>query len=179
MKKSEQTYTEVTAIAAIFVSILIAFLLSCGCGTKYQAKRCQKLQCCKDSTYIKIKDSTYLVAVPFTVNSDTAWMQLQFECDSLNQVYIKNSDYYRGLYVQLKKDFDAGKLTIYSYLPAIHDTVYKAVTQKDSTMATTKTIIKNELNKYQRTIFTFGWVFIGLLILLIIYGVYKLVKKFV
>jgi hypothetical protein len=164
------------------VFLFLAVVLLAGCGVNYQARRCRALNCgqvIKDST--RIKDSTYLVPIPYDVNADTAWLYAWLSCDSLNEVVMKNYSITNGKYIRLQQDVESGKFSVYSYLPARHDTVYGA-----STVHTEyKEIIQNVpptniLTKSQRFMVTAFWpcaIGSALLILLIAYLIYRRVKK--
>lgn len=168
------------SITVIIICLIVLTALTfCGCSQKYWIGKCYQKGICKtvkDSTHIIIKDSTYLVPIPYTTNPDTAWVTAWLECDSSREVIMKQSETVNGKYIRLVKDIEGGKYTVYAYLPARVDTVL--VKQTDHSQSEYKIIVQhtetNILKPWQKWFIGIG---IGLSVLVLIYIGYRIYKK--
>ena len=166
-------------LAALLVGVL---LMECGCGTKWQARRCRALNCgqvIKDST--RITDSTYYVPISYDIGADSGWVASYFECNDSLQVILRYSETVNGKYLRMVKDLESGKYTVYSYYPKHTDTIPGPVRVR----TVYKEIIQNQpptniLTKFQQFKCTAFWpLLIGdiLFLLVLIYLVYRWIKK--
>jgi hypothetical protein len=179
MKDKIQEYS---AVALLVFAIFVLFMF-CGCGAKYKAAKCTKWGVCKtvkDSTYIRIKDSTYYIAQPYTIDGDSAYVFAWMECDSARNVVLKQSEIVNGKYIRLQKEIADGVYKVYVRLPGRIDTVYVPATSHSevSNNTTVQQVKVNELTKWQIVrLYAFPWL-IGLLVLIAAYFVRKIYRKF-
>ena len=168
--------------AATLLLILLLIMALCGCSQKWKVGKCTQWGVCKtvkDSTVIHVKDSTYYVPIPISVNGDTAWMKLLFECDSVGTLWLRSSETWQGRYIDLQKQIDAGHVTVIATQAPRIDTVFSTVTVHDSIAAQTivQNIETNKLTWWQRFMVISGYVGWGLTVILIAYFIYRIIKK--
>lgn len=187
MKLSKQDFQITVAgvsMVAIVIIILFALLLS-SCGAKYQARQCRKWDCCpkvKDSTNTWSKDSTYLAPVVVHIEEDSAFLMAWLECNQENQVVLRENEIINGKYIRLGKEIKDGKYKVWAYMPAIHDTVPAAVTNHSEGTYHAEAAVREVEKKnsyWNKTMIIGGYIFYSLLILAIIYGVFKIIRKII
>jgi hypothetical protein len=176
-----------TAIGLMVAGLFCVVMLS-GCSMRYKAAKCKQWGVCvtvKDSTHIIIKDSTYLVAVPYSIQADSAWMQLLFGCDSLGQVYYSQSETWQGKYIELQKYLKGNALTIQATTKPRIDTVYLPQTNHSESNYTNK--VEIQYKDFPPTwweslrLAAFPYLLVCTLILLVylVYKIYCKIKKIV
>lgn len=180
--RAKQLYRQL--ITAIIIATLALYaVLIAGCSPAYKAAKCHKWGVCKtvkDSTYIKVKDSTYYVAIPYDVSQDSAYVVAYMECNQQNEVIIRESEITNGKYIQLLKDIKNGKYTVVARIAGRTDTVYVPTTSHSEVTSSTQVqpVKVNELTKWQSfRLGAFPW-FVALLVLIIMYIGWKIYKRF-
>lgn len=179
MKDKIQEYSAV----ALLVFVIFVLFMFCGCGQAYKVAKCDKWGVCKtvkDSTHIRIKDSTYYIAQPYTVDGDSAYVFAWMECDSARNVVLKQSEIVNGKYIRLQKEIADGVYKVYVRLPGRIDTIYIPATSHSEINTSTQVqqVKVNELTKWQQfRIYAFPWL-IGILILIAAYFARKIYRKF-
>jgi len=157
--------------------ILFACLVLGGCGTKYRAKKCVQLNCCPT-----VHDSSGIIHKPSTdtvfVKDGKAILDLMLKCDSSGQVYIYQIRNLENQNTDLKLSFDSlGRMIIHYKRP--QDTVYMpqdSVIQFRDRIVQNPPVTTNIVTKWQAFQIWTGRI---VLILLLIYLVYYVVRKFV
>lgn len=163
----------------IFLILFAASLV--GCSYQWKLGKCTQWGVCKavkDSTHII--DSTYLVPVYYDQPGDSAFISAYFECDSARNVILRNSETINGKYIRMMKEIEAGKYTVYSYLPARTDTLYKEGKTHIEYRDKIQVIPETRLTKWQKFRLDAFFPLCGcalLLLLLIAYSIYKKIKK--
>ena len=180
--KTEKFAHWVAAVALTCVLIVMILLALSGCSMKWKQGKCRQWGVCqavKDSTHIVIKDSTYLVPVPYEIDPDSAWLIAYFECDSLNRVTLRNSEQTNGKYLRLLKDIQDGKYTVTAYYPARTDTVYVPVTDHSevSDHVRIEPEYINVLTKWQQFRLNAFWPLAIVVLLVVLYLIYRIYRK--
>ena len=162
------------AVSLLASLVLIVLLATTSCGSAYRAKRCRALNCCetvKDSTFIHIKDSTYLIPYSYTVDGDSAYVVAWMECNQENQVIIRESEVVNGKYLRLQKDIENGKYRVVAYLPSRVDTVKIPVTEHSINSTSDKVRVQkvNELTRWQSIRLSLFWPLVCIIILMVVY----------
>jgi hypothetical protein len=143
-------------ITAFLVATLAMILLTFfGCGVKWRAKQCRKFDCCekvKDSTVKIVRDTCWLEKITVIQRKDSATGKLLLECDSLGNVYILQSEYWQGKYVQLKTKLNNNQLDVTAEKPETKDSAYAIHTNHSETTTSDKVVrVKvNELTRWQQ-----------------------------
>ena len=161
----------------LLITIPIILLLS-GCSHEWKIGKCTQWGVCKtvkDSTHII--DSTYLVAVPYDVNPDTAWLDAWMECDDSMRVILTHYEQTNGKYIRLWHDVQSGKYTVISYIKGRTDTIYRPGSVRYEYRDKVQQIEVNKLTWWQRTMIIVGYVGLGLFVLILIYIAYKIYRK--
>ena len=124
---------------------------------------------------IQYKEKIVERLVPVNVPADSSAITALFECDSLNQVVLKQLDEEKTKRIQSAFNFNNGKLNYKTITE--HDTVFVAVTDstiyKEVPVKVEVPVITNKLTSWQT-----GQIHIGRLFLTILmaYGVYRFLK---
>ena len=157
--------------------IIFSLLLIVGCGTKYRAKKCAQWNCCPT-----VKDSTVTIHTTsidtVVINDGKAWLDMMLKCDSNNKVYIATVTNLQNENTDLKFSFDSLGHLILSYKRP-KDTVFMT---SDSVFKFRDKIVQlppvttNIVTKWQAFQIWTGRI---VLILLLIWLVYYVVRKFV
>ena len=179
MKDKIQEY----AAVALLVFMIVVLFMFCGCGQAYKVAKCTKWGVCKtvkDSTHIRIKDSTYYIAQPYTIDGDSAYVFAWMECDSSRNVVIRQNELINGKYIRLQSEIQDGKYRVFIRVPGRTDTVYVPATSHSevSNNTTVQQVKVNELTRWQIVrLYAFPWL-IGLLVLIAAYFALKIYRKF-
>jgi len=177
MKPTEKYFNRVAIMVILFSVALVV-----GCSMKWKQGKCKQWGVCqteKDS--IHIKDSTYLIPIPYNINADTAYVIAWMECDSVNRVVLRNYNLTNGKYIRLVQEIEEGKYTVWSYLPARTDTVFapgkETVVYRYKLKNSPPVNILTKFQQFKNTAFWPLGVIVVLLLLYIIYRLYKWIKK--
>lgn len=156
---------------------IFALLLIVSCGTKYRAKKCAQWNCCPtvhDST-VTIHTNTVDTVL---IQDGKAWLDMVMKCDSAGQVYISTVTNLQNQNTDLKFSFDSLGHLILSYKRP-NDTVFltsDSVIQFRDRIVQNPPVTTNIVTKWQAFQIYAGRI---VLILLLIWLVYYVVRKFV
>lgn len=127
---------------------------------------------------VQYKERVVERLVPYAVAADSSTLKAWFECDSLNQVIIKQLDEQKGK-SQSNIDFNNGKLT-YKLIHKV-DTVYVAAKDsfiyKEKAIRVEVPIEVNKLTNWQIIQIYAGKVMLSILVLGLIYLLFKMKTK--
>lgn len=125
---------------------------------------------------IKTVERRVTTLVPFLIPGDSVVMQAYFECDSFNNVLLKELGEQKGRRMDTDFDFKDGKLNYKAELKP--DTVYlkqdSVIIEKDVPVIVEVTVETNKLTSWQNFRIKLGDALIGLLVL---FGVYSFIKQ--
>lgn len=123
---------------------------------------------------IQYKEKIVERLVPVKINGDSLKMRAFFECDSLNQVVIKNLSEQKSKGVESNLSFDKGQLNYDA--KTVHDTVYvkgKEITiTRDVPIRVEIPVITNELTKWQSFQIIAFRILIALALLIVAYKMF-------
>ena len=166
-------------VTAFLAALLIGLMLmECGCSNAWKVGKCTQWGVCKTiKDSVNIRDSVYYYPMSYDVASDSGFVQAFFECSDSLQVVARYYEIVNGKYIQMTKELKDGKYTVWAYRPPVHDTIM--VKGKDRTVYRDKVqnIETNKLTKWQNFLIICGWIGIGLLVLILLYVVYRIYKK--
>ena len=158
----------------IALLLCMGLLALIGCSQKWKLGKCTQWGICKTiKDSIHIKDSTYLIAVPYSINADTAWMQLLLECDSLGSVYVRQSETWQGKYIEMYQKLLDNKLTIIAKTDTIRDTVHAEGKETTIYKEVVQQTEVRKLSTWQQIVQVCGYLFmLGVIILAVIFAIY-------
>ena len=125
---------------------------------------------------IKTVERRVTTLVPFLIPGDSVTMQAYFECDSLNNVLLKEMSEQKGRRMNTDIDFKDGKLNYKAELKP--DTVYlpqdSVIVDREVPVIVKVPVETNRLTSWQEFRIKLGDALIGLLVL---FGVYSFIKQ--
>lgn len=177
---------KIKSLSFLIVALLVATLFSTSC-ISFEKKAQKKGYCkCADTVKIIVHDTTEKIVIDSTsldtiiLNGDTMLYELYLECDSSNQVVIKENSILKGENLELYQKYKNGHLEI--------QVVYKdrmvfvprhfRSESKEHTADAKETIVQDK-TKYKSVFWTkiwkfFGWSGIVAWLFLILYIVYRI-----
>ena len=160
------------------IFVLIAAVMLTGCSKDWKIGKCTQWGVCKSTKdSIRITDSTYLVPVPHYVPGDTSSIVAYLECNEELKVVMKSYEKTNGKYIKLVQDIDGGKYTVISYIQGRTDTLYTPGSVRYEYRDKVQQIEVNKLTWWQHTMIIAGYVGCALLLIVVIYIIYRVVKK--
>ena len=155
-------------------AFLCVLILSCTSQRKqlrHEAK-CLKWGVCKP-----VKDS---LVVRDTLRADTVilddsemWLNMLFECDSLNQVKIAELQQ-KVIGNDINVGFDSNRLVVYVNRP--NDTIVRYVREREKAETKTVTVTTNKLTQFQQILFwsgVFFWILFIIFVVVKVRGIFR------
>ena len=162
--------------SAVLTALVLILVTSCGSVNKTlrrQAK-CQKWGVCQSHDSTVIKETIRID----TIENDASevWMDLLFECDSNNQVMIRQLDNLKTEHANIDANFKDNRLVVYVKQPS--DTIYKVGKDTEKTVTRTVEVKTNVITGWQWVQMYAGRAFFVLVLAGLVYAWIKLKRYF-